>query len=98
MTGLATIFMSRYPGEARVMPPELLSIPMTPDLVSIHEHRLLAAHLLVFEWVRDPIVGWLQLGAPLVVASLEQAREHVPPGANRVPAPEDWREVYMVTP
>lgn len=98
MSRAATIFLSRYPGERAIMPPELFSMPATADLVSIHDHRLLAAHLLVFEWARDPFVGWIQLGAPFVVASLKQAREHVPPGANRVPAPDDWREVYLVTP
>lgn len=94
------IFLSRYPGEAVVLPPPpALQLLPSPDLISIHPHQLEAGRFLVVEWVRDAIVGWRQIGEPVNVASLENALEYVPPGADDVTghAPAGWAaRVYLV--
>lgn len=87
-----TIFLSRYPGEAHVLPaPALAMTPvLSPDLVSIHEHALEPGRYLVVEWQRAADGRWLQLGTPVNVPSLVNAQQYVPPRSRPIPVPDGW--------
>lgn len=86
------IFLSKYPGE-----PHFIPLPRSPEVVSIHPHLLHDGRCLVFEWAWNPALEDYEQIAVANVASLEHARQHVPPRAETMPCPAEFGlEIWRV--
>jgi len=77
-------FMTKYPGEPWFVP----LFPSSPDVVSIHAHRLEPGRFLVFEWFWDAKLGDYRQSErePVNAPSLTNAVEYVPPGYDAIPS------------
>lgn len=65
-------------------------LPRSPDVVSIHHDLLHDGRCLVFEWAWNATLEDYEQLAVANVASLEHARQHVPPRAEVIPCSSEF--------
>jgi hypothetical protein len=92
LTPGAMPLVEEFDGEFRA------DLPRSPDLVSIHRDLLRAGRVLVIEWAWNTTSREYEQTAVTNVASLEHARQFVPPGAELRAVPEEFGlEAWVVS-